>query len=481
VLVEYMAYMCMAPVLKERGHQVEVFFDPQQRSRRFQDELAKWKPDVVGFSVLTPSVPWALATAREVKRELGAVTVFGNVHAMLNPHIVREDGVDLVCVGEGEPALAELADRVDARAPYHDIPALWCKQGDGIRENPAPSELIDLDAMPFHDRAMYDKYAFFRHSRYVRFLIGRGCPFRCSFCSNTNLLDHFGGTKSYVRKRTPERAIEELEEVVRERKPDHIYLIDEVLWVQNDWLRRFLHLYRDRIGVPFQANFRFGPIEEDDVRLLAEAGAKTVIFAVESADERQRREVFEKPVSNALIEKLAVWLHRYGIRFTANVFFGVAGDSVEDHLARLPFFRRIAPDYLWTSFFQPYPALKLTERMIEQGLLRTDRPFEHTVHHDMYLDLPDRVRHVNLKKVYFYMQRWPWTTPLLTWLLRFDAPWLFDLLFLFHFTYYALRFERVSFVQFVHHAKVFALNPVLRRLQTLPSTGRSFTPRPAAA
>ncbi|MEZ5416727.1 MAG: hypothetical protein R2708_05220 [Vicinamibacterales bacterium] len=43
--------------------------------------------------------------------------------------------------------------------------------------------------------------AFFRHSHYLRVMAGRGCPFRCSFCSNTVMMDHYGGARAYVRKK----------------------------------------------------------------------------------------------------------------------------------------------------------------------------------------------------------------------------------------------------------------------------------------
>jgi hypothetical protein len=102
--------------------------------------------------------------------------------------------------------------------------------------------------------------------------------------------------------------------------------------------------------------------------------------------------------------------------------------------------------------------------------------FESTLHHDMYLDLPDRQRLVHFKKVYYLMVAFPWMTPFLHRLTKVPFPTLFDVLFMLHFTYYIFKFERVSFVQYLLHLKVFAINPLLRKSHPLQFIGRPFTP-----
>jgi len=479
VVVEYMGFMTMSAVLKQAGHVVEVFVDPQTNPEGFLAEVQAFRPDIVGFSILTPSVPWALATARRLKARLPAVvTVFGNVHAMLNPdETIAQDGVDVVCTGEGELPLVDLAAAIDAGAPFDGITGLWIKVGDEVRKNAART-LVDMDAMPMPDRPMYDKYFFFRHSPYLRVMAGRGCPFRCSFCSNTVMMDHYGGVKAYVRKKDAGAAVREIRAMIDAHPSTvkHIFFIDEVFWVKNDWLREFLPLYRDQIGLPFTANFRFGGITEDDVRLLADAGASGLSLSTESGDEAQRRGILNKPVTNEQILRIAGWMHKYGIDFGSSAFFGLPGDTVDDHMARLPFFRQVNPRYLWTTFFQPYPKLHLTEHPDVAARLPQAGNFEVTFHHDMYLDLPDRDRLVRLKKVYFLMMRFPWLERPLRRLIDYRIPLLFDVLFLAHFSYYIFIAERVSFLQYLVHLKTFAINPVLRRWAPLQHTGRPYTP-----
>ncbi|MBI1318001.1 MAG: radical SAM protein [Candidatus Hydrogenedens sp.] len=480
VMVEYMGFMCMSAVLKQAGHDVEIFIDDSASAERFNDELKAFRPDVVAFSILSPSMPWAVQVAQRIKADLDVVTVFGNVHVMLAPEeSIAKPGVDIICTGEGEHALLELCNALDAGEDYTSIRGFWIKQPGGeIIRNPMREEMVDMDAMPYIDRAMYNKHFFFRHSRYVRILTGRGCPFRCSFCSNPVLTDHYGGPKRYFRKRSPQTAVDEIKDVISKQpgKVDMVFFVDEVLWIKNDWLREFLPLYKEQIGLPFFGNFRFGAIQEADVKLLAECGAYMMAVAIESGSEEQRKGVMNKPVSNAHILEVTGWMRKYGINYASSAFFGMPGDTVQDHVDRLAFYRQAKPFYLWTTFFQPYPGLRLTAQEDVQSHLPQDREFKATLHHDMYLDLPDRQRLVNLKKVYFYMMVFPALEKPLLWLTQFKLPLVFDVIFLTHFIYYALRVEHVSLLQFLFHVKTMCLNPLLRKRQTLQHIGRPYTP-----
>jgi radical SAM superfamily enzyme YgiQ (UPF0313 family) len=467
--------MTISAVLKQAGHTVDVFIDTQTNEKRFLDELAEYGPDIVGFAILSPSVPWALQMGRRVKETLGAITVYGNVHAILSPDIIENPGVDMVCIGEGEYPMLDLCNAVDAGQDYCWIEGFWVKTPEGIVKNPMRRDLVDLDALPFHDRTIYDKYAFFRRSHYLRVMAGRGCPYRCSFCANPALTDLFGGRR-YIRKRTPALVIEEIRHTIKNHpaKVKYIFFIDEVLWVRNDWLRELLALYKAHIGLPFFASFRFGAIREHDIRLLAEAGCKALSLAFESGDERQRRELMNKPVSDEHILEISTWMRRYHIGFCASAFFGLPGDTFEDHVRRLEFYRRVNPTYLWTTFFQPYPGVALARHPEIQKYLPQDKPFEATLHHDMYLDLPNRDWLIALNKVYFLCMKFPRLQSLLLWLTRYRIPFFLDFLFFLHFTYYVFTFERVSLFQWCVHLRIFALNPILRKRRPPQDFGTPF-------
>jgi len=228
-----------------------------------------------------------------------------------------------------------------------------------------------------------------------------------------------------------------------------------------------LTLYKERVGIPFFGSFRFGPIEEADIELMAEAGASVFGMGVESGDEEQRRTLLRKNVTDEQVLYVTGLLRKHGIAYGCSAFFGLPGDTVEEHVKRLEFYRRVKPNYLWTTFFTPFPGLELTENKAIQDHMPAKKGFPLTFHHDMYLDLPDKHRLVRLKKIYFLLMLWPKATRFMVWLTRFRIPLLFDLVFLCHYVWYIRTFERLSVLQLLQHVKTFTVNPILKKTRLL--------------
>ncbi|MBI1317649.1 MAG: radical SAM protein [Candidatus Hydrogenedens sp.] len=476
-MVEYMGLMCISAVLKQAGHTVDVFFDDQRDEDKFLREVAEFAPDIVGFSILSPSIGWALRLAKRIKASAPhVITVMGNVHIITTPETIEEEGVDIVCLGEGEECMKELCAAVDQGEDYSRIAGFWVKTPDGIVKNAQREDLVVMDEQPYHDREMYNKYFYFRSSNYLRVYTGRGCPFRCSFCTNTVLSNIYGGNR-YVRKRSPLKAIEEIEATIRQhpRTVKFIFFIDEVFWVKNDWVREFLPLYKERIGLPFFANFRFGGIEEEDVKLMVDAGLATIYVATETADEDQRRKLLNKPVKDEQIMKVAGWMNKYKVWFASSAFFGLPGDTFDDHIRRLAWFRRENPSYLWGTFFQPYPGIPLTKQMEEiKDMMPQGKDF--TTNHAMYLNLPDGDRLANLKKVYFIMMKFPILERPLAWLCSYNIPFFFDFLFTLHFAYYIYHAERLNPYQALVHFVTAGQNPLhTKRPTPLRTSGHPYS------
>lgn len=458
--VEYIGFMSMAAVLKQAGHEVRVFVDDGLRTGYFLKEIGRYRPDITGFSLLSPTEPWALATAGKIKARVNTLIVFGNVHVILNPSLIEHPDVDAVCLGEGEQPLLKLCQAIDSKSSIASIDSLWVKLDGCIHKSPV-STPQPIDSLPYLDWTIYESYSFFRHSNVIRLRLGRGCPFRCSFCTNSYLRRYYGGHKRYLTKMSPERAVAEIEFHVAHRSPRHIFFTDEVLWVENEWLRKFMQLYKEKVGLPFTANFRFGSIEEDDVRLMAEAGAERLIVATETGDENQRKTLLCKHVSNKQIFKVCGLMRKYGIKFVVSAFFGLPGDSVEGHLRQLDFYREIKPTYVWTTFFQPYPGTPLADDPSVLASLPKHKEFSATLHHDMYLDLPERKRLERLKKIYYLLVAFPGLEKFAIKLLDIVPGFIFDILFFVHFSYYVLTFENISLRQYIVHGVMLGIAPRL--------------------
>lgn len=363
---EYPGTEILSACLIARGHETGLLIDADPHPG--DPEL--WGADLLCFSVMTGYEGWALAVAKKLRAALGAVVVFGGPHPTHCPEIVREEGVDAVCRGEGEVALPELADRLSRGESFHDIPNLWVKDGGEVRHNPVGKPVRDLDALPPPDRALYyDRYPFLAENSHRPFLAGRGCPFDCIFCSNEALRALYDGGVNPVRLKSPEALIREIEEVRDRYGLTRVFFHDDTFVLNRAWLEEFLTLYEERVGLPFYCQTRADTLTGDLARRLAHAGCRTAFFAIESGVERIRRDVLQKAITDEQIARAARWLKWVGIRIGTYNLIGIPGETLADALETARMNVAVGADYPRCSFPTPYPGTRLLTLAQDQGLL----------------------------------------------------------------------------------------------------------------
>ena len=100
--------MSISAVLKEAGHDVQLTIAAQENPVEY---AKKYQPDVVGYSMMTGSQHYYFKVNRAIKEALGKqapLSVFGGPHPTFFPDLIKEDGVDGVCVGEGRVQLMRM-------------------------------------------------------------------------------------------------------------------------------------------------------------------------------------------------------------------------------------------------------------------------------------------------------------------------------------------------------------------------------------
>ena len=92
--------------------------------------------DIIAFSIMTGMEEWALNVARAIKRKRKIKAVFGGPHATYFPELIREEGCDVLCRGEGEYAMLEFVRSVNEGRDDTSIKNLCLKNKDAIISNP---------------------------------------------------------------------------------------------------------------------------------------------------------------------------------------------------------------------------------------------------------------------------------------------------------------------------------------------------------
>ncbi len=374
-LSQPMGFLSLSAVLRARGHQTGLALAGR---RGFLARVQDFKPDVLAYSVTTGFHRYYLELNRRLKAFLAEsrkppLTLVGGPHATFFPEMVESEGVDAVCRGEGEDAIADFANALESGRDYTRIPNLWVKNGRGIVRNDVRPLIEDLDRVPFPDRdLLFSLDHFTRESPVKVFFTNRGCPYLCTYCFNHKYNSLYCGKGEVVRYRSVENVLAEIREVRSKWPLKHLFFLSDNFILNREWVREFAARYRAEIGLPFTCNVRANLVDEAVACDLREAGCVSVLFGVESGDEHLRNDVLKRNLSNELMLRAGRNLHAAGIRLYTQNILALPGETFSQALATLKLNQSLRPAYAWASIFAPYPSSELTEYAIRNGYFEGD-------------------------------------------------------------------------------------------------------------
>ncbi|MBN1355724.1 radical SAM protein [bacterium] len=381
-------------------------------TRKLMADVSRHRPRIVAFSCVTGIQGWALGLARSIKHDIdpGIRILMGGPHPTFFPEILREHPVlDYICLGEGEGAVIDLLRAGGDPEAVTAVENLHVRTGRQVYENPVRPLIPDLDTLPFMNRELPYQYKMLRGNPVKRMITGRGCPNACSFCFNHSAMKLYRGKGQYVRKRSVEHVLEEIDRLQHAYPVQTIRFEDDLFGVDRAWLLDFCEKYPGRFTIPFISSMRADAIDDEIARALKGAGCFNVVIGVESGDERIRNALLKKRITDDQLKRAAALLHENGINFCTTNILGLPGERFQDALKTVQFTLDMKPAFTWCSVFQPYPRTELGSYVIEKGLvdaLNVD-DIEPNYHSGSLLKQPDIHRCVNLHKFFYVVFNHP--------------------------------------------------------------------------
>ncbi len=371
-------------VTKQAGHQVKllVITHPSEYSH-LMDEIASFKPQVVGFSVLGFQFHFVKQMAALIKGQAPAtVIVCGGAHPTIYPQALLEtDAIDGFFIGESEFAFMEFLQRLENGLPYQDTDNFCYVQNGTLVQNPLKPLIQDLDSLPFPDKEIETYQHWLLHpcrqplgeeAGLASFLFSRGCPYRCSYCSNHAVARIYGKKHNQTRFKSPESCIQEIEDVITRygELVKTVYIMDEIFGVNRKWRQEFCQKYKERIGKRFVIMTRVETVNDDaSLTMLKEAGCSYAMLGVECGNENFRAEVLNRRVSNEKMIHAFDLCRQYGIDTWAFNMIGLPGESEEMIWETIKLNRRLRPTRSFVQIFSPFRGTELGERCFREGLV----------------------------------------------------------------------------------------------------------------
>jgi len=364
----------LSAALKKAGHSTRLLYLSELwPSEKLVEETRRFAPGLVCLSGTTHQYRYLAQIAGWLKSSLPRIPVIcGGVHAMLaSEEVISHPGIDMVCRGEGEDALVELADALDRGREYHAIKNLWVKWKGELVRNPLRPLVEDLDSLPFPDRELFDHQAVLdQDDQRLSLLVGRGCPYDCSYCANQAKRQLYQGIGKYVRLRSVDNLLAEIALCAEKYKIRSLDFNDDIFTLNRPWMEEFCAKYPQKFSWPFRINVHAGTVDPAIFQKLASIGAEMVRIGVESGSERVRRQILSRRIKEEEIEKSFQWAEQAGIKTWSFNMVGLPGETAEDALATYNLNRRLFPDHMQVSVFNPYPSTRLFELCQKQNYIR---------------------------------------------------------------------------------------------------------------
>ena len=302
--------------------------------------LRDYRADLVGFSLTSSSITDAEELTRLIRDKLSVPVIWGGPGPTLEPE-QYVDHPGLICVGEGEYALLEMAQAIDDGSyDFAKIKNVWAVQnGTVVRNDPRPL-IADLDQLAFatidpqynyfinDDRLISNLYPPNLRNVYP-IMASRGCPFACKYCINHVYRRMFDGY-ARVRTRSVSHVIDELLVATRKYDLKRILFYDDVFAINKKWVDEFAQSYKSAIGLPFWCYTDPRSTKKENLAVLKDAGLDSVTMGIQSGSQRILNEVYDRNTSREQILGAAHVIQDLGLGCACDLMTFVAGETEDD-------------------------------------------------------------------------------------------------------------------------------------------------------
>ncbi len=357
----------ISSVLKQAGHEVNLLHLPNYHEQRAVAAVERHAPDVIAFS-LTENHRYQMESLIAAIRRRGIkVPIFagGPFPSAYREWLNECDGLDGICYGEGELPFLAVVNGLAANTNYTGTLGWWFR-GDGriIQNEPHPLP-DDLNGLPLPDIDIFDKQTILN---YPAFSFSRGCPFKCTYCCAPLYGQRETGSTA-VRYKSPERAIEEIQDMLSRHNAPVLAFDDDTFFKSKGWVKKFVELYKKEINRPFACNTRPETVNEELIKILKDANCVLIAMGIESGDEDLRAQVLMRRMTDDRIVQAFDIIKKYGIKTASFNMVGIPGETRERFQRTIDLNRRIKPELIQQTIFYPYHGTALGDMAYKNNYL----------------------------------------------------------------------------------------------------------------
>lgn len=379
----------LSAILKKRGHLVKgIYVDysgvEPVNFENIYGEAKLFGPEVICYSATSPAFVFIKEIASYLKARLNIPAICGGMHPTLYPEdSLSAQGIDYICVGEGERALLEFVENIEKfNNREFGIPGIWRRdEKGGIARNKLYPLTRNLDDFSSVDFDVFGKGHIARQTQdgWLRYIVSRGCPYNCSYCHN-NLIrkayaEGIGCSEAdlgYVRFQSVDSIIAQLSENVKKYNLKVINFMDDLFCLNKERTLEFCRKFKEKLPleVGYSIQSHLFHLDKELARALRDSRCLRVVVGVESACSRILRIFNRKADLPAMKKNLLILLEEkfpLGV-WTLNIL-GNPTETKEEMLETLSFNAAHLVNVCKFNFLAPYAGSEIYDLCLNKNLL----------------------------------------------------------------------------------------------------------------
>src|SRR5690606_22619334 len=234
-------------------------------------------------------------------------------------------------------------------------------------QTPERTKIKSIDELPVPSRDKIDLEKYLKcwkdhHSKSsVSISTQRGCPYTCKWCSTAV----YG--QSY-RRRSPEKVVDEIAEIIDRYNPDALWFVDDVFTVSHKWIDGFHETMKAKdISIPYECITRAERLNDDVLQKLKETGCFRIWIGAESGSQKIIDKM-DRRVEVETVREMIVRAKTYGIEAGTFIMVGYSDETLADINETIHHLKVSNPDHFTITVAYPIKGTGLYEE-VEQDII----------------------------------------------------------------------------------------------------------------
>ncbi|MBN2482683.1 MAG: cobalamin-dependent protein [Candidatus Omnitrophica bacterium] len=357
----------LAAIARDGGFEVSI--EDQYATRRSNQDIARMIVDedfdVVGISCLTAVMGNVISLVSQIRSAKRSCTcILGNIHPTLfADELLKDDVADIVVRGEGEESFLEALTALRDDRMLNEIEGISYRYAGGVYHNKGRGCIADLDQLPV---PAWDLCQLRYYRRYPMLGIynklvlpiqaSRGCPYRCTFCSQDKMYDTF-------RCRNIYKVIDEIEYLYERFGIEYVGFTDAYFPVSiesglafcDEFIKRKLHK-----KIRWFTETRVDKVNLDLLRRMKEANLYLIMYGFEVGNQR----ILDSVNKCATLEQgyqAMEYTRKAGVLSLGLFVLGLPQEDASTCEETIRFAKKVNPDIVKFNIATPFPGSKFYE------------------------------------------------------------------------------------------------------------------------